>query len=88
MNPWEDALKMERILKEKNAGCFNEYEDLKNKIFDLYKKTKDDSVKKCFCHGDTYKPNWMIKPNGDVILIDWEYSGYSDPGSPRRALPL
>lgn len=22
----------------------------------------------------------MIKPDGNVILIDWEYSGYSDPG--------
>ena len=22
----------------------------------------------------------MIEPDGHVILIDWEYSGYSDPG--------
>jgi thiamine kinase-like enzyme len=22
----------------------------------------------------------MIEPDGSVILIDWEYSGYSDPG--------
>ena len=22
----------------------------------------------------------MFKPDGEVILIDWEYSGYSDPG--------
>ena len=39
-----------------------------------------DGIQKCFCHGDTYQPNWMLKPDGDVILIDWEYSGYSDPG--------
>ena len=42
--------------------------------------TLADGVEKCFCHGDTYKPNWMIRPDGSVILIDWEYSGYSDPG--------
>ena len=42
--------------------------------------TLGDGITKCFCHGDTYKPNWMIEPDGNVILIDWEYSGYSDPG--------
>ena len=42
--------------------------------------TEADGIEKCFCHGDTYRPNWMIKDNGEVILIDWEYSGYSDPG--------
>lgn len=80
MMPWEDALRMERLLKEKNAHCFDKYEELKEKVGQLYRKTVGDGIEKCFCHGDTYKPNWMIKPDGDVILIDWEYSGYSDPG--------
>ena len=80
MKPWEDALAMERLLKEKDARCFEAHEELKERIFKLYQKTLDDGVEKCFCHGDTYKPNWMIKPDGDVILIDWEYSGFSDPG--------
>ena len=80
MRPWEDALAMERLLKEKNARCFAAYEDLKKRIGILYEKTLGDGIEKCFCHGDTYKPNWMIQPDGNVILIDWEYSGYSDPG--------
>lgn len=80
MKPWEDALTMERLLREKDAHCFDENEDLKKKIYKLYQRTLNDGIEKCFCHGDTYKPNWMIKPDGNVILIDWEYSGYSDPG--------
>ena len=80
MKPWEDALVMERLLKEKDADCFAEYEELKEKIGRLYRMTDGDGVEKCFCHGDTYKHNWMLKPEGDVILIDWEYSGCSDPG--------
>lgn len=80
MKPWEDALAMERLLKEKDAHCFEEYEELKEKVFGLYRKTLGDGISKCFCHGDTYKPNWMIRPDGEVILIDWEYSGCSDPG--------
>ncbi|MBR3128275.1 MAG: phosphotransferase, partial [Solobacterium sp.] len=80
MKPWEDALKMENLLKEKDPDCFNEYEDLKERIRKLYSLTVDDGIQPCFCHGDTYRPNWMIQPDGNAILIDWEYSGFSDPG--------
>lgn len=80
MKPWEDATSMERLLREKNPNCFIAYESLKSKVKTLYEKTLGDGVEKCFCHGDTYKPNWMIEPDGNVILIDWEYSGLSDPG--------
>ena len=80
MKPWEDALVMEQMLREKDARCFDAHERLKEKVGALYRKTLGDGVEKCFCHGDTYRPNWMILPGGEVILIDWEYSGYSDPG--------
>ena len=80
MRPWEDSIIMERLLKEKDRDCFLEHETLKSKIETLYSKTVGDGIEKCFCHGDTYRPNWMIEPDGNVILIDWEYSGYSDPG--------
>ena len=80
MKPWEDALKMENLLKEKDPDCFTEYEDLKERIRKLYSLTVDDGIQPCFCHGDTYRPNWMIQPDGNAILIDWEYSGFSDPG--------
>lgn len=80
MKPWEDACEMEKLLKEKHPRCFEQYEDMKAKVGLLYQQTVGDGVEKCFCHGDTYKPNWMIEPDGHVILIDWEYSGYSDPG--------
>lgn len=80
MNPWEDSLDTEKLLISKDPDCFKPYEELKDKIGRLYQMTVGDGIQKCFCHGDTYQPNWMLKPDGDVILIDWEYSGYSDPG--------
>lgn len=80
MRPWEDAIAMENLLKEKDPTCFEAFEPLKEKIGILYRRTIGDGVKKCFCHGDTYKPNWLIEPDGNTILIDWEYSGMSDPG--------
>ena len=80
LRPWEDSLSMEQLLKEKDAFCFAPYETLKQKVGALYRSIEDDGVEKCFCHGDTYKPNWMIEPDGNVIRIDWEYSGFADPG--------
>ncbi len=80
MKPWKDAEDMEQLIKAKDPTCFENYEQLKRKIQKLYEQTLCDGINKCFCHGDTYKPNWMIEPDGNVILIDWEYSGYSDPG--------
>lgn len=80
MKPWEDSLEIEKLLISKDPNCFKPYEELKEKIGKLYRMTVGDGIEKCFCHGDTYQPNWMLKPDGDVILIDWEYSGYSDPG--------
>lgn len=80
MHPWEDSIKTETILKQNDPNCFRQFEELKALIGQLYERTVGDGVGKCFCHGDTYKPNWMIEPDGHVILIDWEYSGMSDPG--------
>lgn len=80
LRPWEDACAIERLLKEKDPDCFVSYEGLKDRIGALYARTVDDGVSKCFCHGDTYRHNWMFEPDGNVILIDWEYAGFSDPG--------
>lgn len=80
MKPWEDSLDIENLLIRKDPNCFKPYEGLRDKIGRLYKMTEGDGIRKCFCHGDTYQSNWMLKPDGDVILIDWEYSGCSDPG--------
>ncbi len=80
LRPWQDAAVMEELLVKKDPDCFKEFLSLKKKVGLLHEKTAGDGVEACFCHGDTYKPNWMIEPDGCVLLIDWEYSGYSDPG--------
>lgn len=80
LRPWEDACEIETLLKSKDPSCFESFEELKARIGILYNSIINDGVQKCFCHGDTYCHNWMIEPSGNVILIDWEYSGWSDPG--------
>ena len=80
LRPWDDALAIEKLLRAKEPGCFTPWEPLRDKIGALYDLTRGDGVAPCFCHGDTYRHNWMLLPDGGVILIDWEYAGMSDPG--------
>ena len=71
-----------RIPDEKNLrqGQDIPYETLKTNVGKLCQKVIGDGIEPCFCHGDSYKPNWMLLPDGEVILIDWEYAGCADPG--------
>jgi len=80
IKPWEDAESNLESLNNIAPNAFAPYKELREKIRKLYELTLDDGVKKCFCHADVYRANWMMMPDGSVILIDWEYAGYSDPG--------
>lgn len=80
IRPWDDACEMETEIRKRLPGRFAKYASLKEKVHILYLQTQDDGVPECFCHGDTYAPNWMFLPDGRVILTDWEYAGISDPG--------
>ena len=81
-SPWEDALKMESIIRKKSNIEMTDFDELKSSIYRIYNEVnKDGLVNKCFCHCDTYKPNWLINDKTkEVVLIDWEYSGNADPG--------
>lgn len=70
------------IPKEKYGDNFPEYplfSEIKERVYKLYDLTKDDGTKKCIVHGDCRDENFLINDN-EIYLIDWEYSGYGDPG--------
>ncbi|MBQ9609997.1 MAG: phosphotransferase [Lachnospiraceae bacterium] len=78
--PWEEACKIEKIITEEKGGIADsEFEKLKNNVKKCYDKTLGDGIEMCFCHCDTYAPNWMLTDK-ETILIDWEYAGNADPG--------
>lgn len=78
--PWEEACKIELILKSEKQGVVDrEFDNLKALVEKCYKKCCNDGISMCFCHCDTYAPNWMLTKD-QTILIDWEYAGNADPG--------
>ena len=79
--PWEEACKIEEILRREKGGIADrDFEKLKEAVGKCYRACEGDGVEIRFCHCDTYGPNWMLTEKGDTILIDWEYAGNADPG--------
>ena len=78
--PWEETCKIEQLIKERRGRIADgSYETLKEAVKQCYDRCNNDGVEMCFCHCDTYAPNWMLTEQ-ETILIDWEYAGYADPG--------
>ena len=78
--PWQEAEKIEVILRsEKDGIADQEFDKLKDAVGKCFRKCEGDGIHMCFCHCDTYAPNWMLTKD-QTILIDWEYAGNADPG--------
>lgn len=78
--PWDEAEKIEILLRSNKGGIADvEFDKLKENVEKCYRKCQDDGIEMCFCHCDTYAPNWLLTDN-ETILIDWEYAGNADPG--------
>lgn len=78
--PWEEACKIEVILRSEKGGIADRvFDKLKENVEKCYRRCDGDGVTMRFCHCDTYAPNWMLTEDR-TILIDWEYAGNADPG--------
>ncbi len=77
--PWQDAYDIEKLLREKGEIAVPDFDELKGKVEKCYNAVQGDGIEPCFCHCDTYAPNWMLSDSG-TVLIDWEYAGNADPG--------
>ena len=78
--PWEEAEKIEVILRSEKEGIVDpEFDKLKEAVGKCFRKCQGDGIGMCYCHCDTYAPNWMLTED-QTILIDWEYAGNADPG--------
>lgn len=76
---WE---KTTSIVKKTSAGykAFPDYADLSVRMERLHAFWAAESPEPFLCHGDCCAPNFLVAPDGTMSLIDWEYSGASDPG--------
>ena len=70
----------EKLIK-RNRFEFDDKEELEAMVGKVVDYLEQDQVEHTICHGDCYSPNFLVDEDGNMSLIDWEYSGMGDPTS-------
>lgn len=66
-------------LWENESSIYRDYKKTKENILKLRGYIDEHVDKKCLTHIDAVPDNFLITPDGDIRLIDWEYAGMQDP---------
>lgn len=77
---YKEICKFEAILEQSHRTDFEDMPEMSKDIKMLYELVEKDGIEKCLCHCDSYNPNFLLDTENKMYLIDWEYSGMSDPG--------
>ena len=75
--PFEEIKKYESLIEEKIP--YANYEAVREEVFALEKRLADLGVDRKSCHIDLVPENFIESPQGQLYLIDWEYSSMNDP---------
>lgn len=69
----------ERLAKEKGVQFFEDYVQVKGKIFKILEVIKKLPMNVCLCHIDAIRDNILITEDNSLKLIDFEYAAMQDP---------
>lgn len=69
----------EEICHNAEVEFFSTYRKYKAQVAHLLDCVEKLNAPKCFCHIDFVPGNCLLDKDGNVVLIDWEYSGRQDP---------
>lgn len=75
---WEHILYYESLWNGKSSE-YEDYEDTKRKVFELREYIAQQDISQSLTHIDAVPDNFLLLPNGEIRLIDWEYAGMQDP---------
>lgn len=76
-NVFNEIIKYELEIEKLTSRKYPNYEVIRKKVFDLKKILENTGVQLVSCHNDTVPENFIIS-NGQMYLIDWEYSGMNE----------
>lgn len=78
-NIYEKIEKYEKLSKEANGLFYDDYYQIKNKVYSLKNIMSKLDVLYMPCHNDTIAENFIKSGEEKMYLIDWEYAGMNDP---------
>lgn len=67
------------LAKDINAIRFSDVDQVREKLDKLLRFREQLAIPEILCHGDFAHTNVLLLPDGSSKIIDWEYSGMSDP---------
>ena len=77
----EEGWKISKFIKNARLLDYDDKEELEAMVGKVVGYLEQDHVAHTICHGDCYSPNFLVDEDGNMSLIDWEYSGMGDPTS-------
>ena len=75
-NPFDRLQNYENHLIELGFTLPNEYLDIRNKF--LLERSYLDKQEKVLCHNDSQPSNFVLKEDGSLIIVDFEFTGMND----------
>ena len=75
---WDQATDFLHKIQKLHKDDTSDFYKLHDKIEKLYKYAQKDGWPECLNHCDTLAANFLIGEDGEMTLIDWEYSGQGD----------
>jgi CTP:phosphocholine cytidylyltransferase-like protein/thiamine kinase-like enzyme len=75
----KNMLFYEEICRKNDAILFEDYSSVRTKMSELLSELKGMDLPLTFSHIDPHVDNFIVLPNGEFKLIDWEYAGMCDP---------
>lgn len=76
---WAEIERFYESLYACGRGDFEGLNEIKKSMAEVRRRVDGDHMPECICHCDCYNPNFLVDENNKMYLIDWEYSGMSDP---------
>lgn len=75
---WDQATDFLHKIQGLHKDDTSDFYKLHDKIESLYKYAQNDKWPECLNHCDALAANFLIGEDGNMTLIDWEYSGQGD----------
>ena len=87
-NLFQEIDKYDLLLKNSSGKMYEGWDTSKPQVMALEDKLNTMCVEMCPCHNDAVPENFIKAEDGNIYLIDWEYSGMNDPMADFAALFL
>lgn len=85
-NIFKEIEKYDRLIEKAGAEMYGGWENVRPKVMALENHLNSLGIDLKPCHNDALYENFLKAEDGNIYLIDWEYSGMNDPMADFAAL--